>query len=173
MVAKEGFSAYGMDIAPAGIELCKKMLDSWSVTANLSVGNMKKLNFADNFFDTIFDVVSMQHLDIEGHLQAYHEVFRCLKNGGNFFQWHLGANSVSFKKGEGKRLDEFTVDNITSSKEILPLHDNGMTSFLTSEMAENLLKEAGFKEINIETVQRTYDSRSQFMEYLAIEAKKP
>ena len=173
MIAKEGFDAYGLDIAPTGIELCKQTMSFWGVTANLSVGNMRKLDFENNFFDVIFDVVSMQHLDIKGHKESQKEVYRCLKGGGRFFSWHLGTGSVSFQKGEGTKIDEFTVDNIISSKETLPLENNGITKFLTPTKAVELLDGAGFEDINIEIITRTYNNRSQLIEHLAVEARKP
>lgn len=170
MVAKEGLAAYGIDIAPTGIELCKAMLDSWGVTADLRIGDMKNLDFNDNYFDVIFDVVSMQHINTEEHNLAYKEVCRCLKPGGYFWQWHLGQASTSFLKGGGKPIDKFTVDNILNPN--VPLHNAGVTCFLTPDDARVLLASVGFNQIDIETVTRTYKNMTQKIEYLAITAKK-
>jgi len=170
MMAKEGFDVYGIDIAPTGIKLAKKMLKLWNVSAGLKIGNMRKLDFPDNFFDAIVDVVSVQHVDLAGHKEVYGEVFRCLKPGGHFFQWHLGARSASFAEGNGKKIDELTLSGILNPK--VPFYGCGLICFLTPRKAEKMLSEASFNNINIETYIRTYKNRSQKIEYLAIQAKK-
>ncbi len=98
MVAKEGYDAFGIDLAPTGVELCQMMLESWGGRAALAVGNMMRLPYPEAFFDGIVDVVSMQHLSLLDHKQAMSEIHRCLKPGGLFYQWHLGDKSASFQK---------------------------------------------------------------------------
>ena len=170
MIAKEGFSAYGIDIAPTGIEYCRQMLQEHGVSADLRVGDMLKLPYDAAFFDIIFDVVSMQHTDLAGHRLAYAEAFRCLRNGGTFFQWHMGAESVSFLRGGGNNIDEITIDDIANPD--VPLSGCGMVSFLTAERASQLLSEAGFKNIQIERVTRTHRNRTQLNEFFSITASK-
>lgn len=170
MIAREGFSSYGIDIASTGIKLCRRILKSWGVKARVCVEDMKKIRFGDNFFDAIVDVVSMQHLNLKEHEMAYREVIRCLKKGGLFFQWHLGAGSTPFREGGGVKIDKLTVDNITDPS--MPLYDAGATCFLTARKASGLLKSAGFKNIHTEVFSRTYKDRKQFVEYLAITAQK-
>lgn len=170
MMAKEGFDVYGVDVAPTGVRLCKKMLKNWKVSAKVILGNMRKLNFPNDFFDAIVDVVSVQHADLEGHNEIYQEAYRCLKPAGRFFQWHLGAKSVSFIKSGGKRIDKLTVDKIANSE--VPFYGCGLICFLTAKEAERMLAATGFKNINIETHIRTYKNRLQIIEYLAIQAEK-
>ncbi len=170
MVAREGFSAYGIDIAPTGISLCKQMLNLWGVKADVRLGDMKKLDFKNAFFDIIFDVVSMQHITTQEHTSAYKEAHRCLKKGGYFFQWHLGKRSTPFMHGGGKRIDRLTIDNISNPD--MPLYNSGPTCFLTPADAKIMLRSAGFKKISIETVTRSYKEMAQIIEYLSITAKK-
>lgn len=170
VVAKEGFSAYGIDVSPTGLQLCGQMLRNWGASANLSIQPMEKLNFESNYFNFIFDVVSMQHLDWQGHKDAYAEVYRCLKSGGKFFQWHLGAKSISFTHGGGNAIDRCTIDNISNPE--VPLYNSGRVCFLKPEDAQNMLGEAGFTGINVETYNRTYKHMTQNIEYLAVSARK-
>ena len=170
MMAKEGFDVYGIDVAPTGIKLAKKMMKSWNVSVRLKMGNMRKLDFPDNFFDAIVDVVSVQHADLKGHNEIYCEAYRCLKPGGRLFQWHLGANSVSFIKSKGKWIDKLTIDKIVNPE--VPFYGCGLICFLTTKETEKMLKSAGFKNINIEIHTRTYKNRAQIIEYLAIQCKK-
>ena len=171
VISRERFDAYGVDIAPTSIGLCKKMLTTYGAKAQLSVGNMKMLTFRNNVFEAIVDVMTIEHTDLQGHRETFSEIFRCLKKGGRFFSWHLGSKSVSFTKGKGKRIDALTVDNIPNTT--VPYHSSGLTCFITPAVLQKLLRKAGFKDIKIERITRTYKNMKQEMEYFAIDARKP
>lgn len=171
MIAKEGFNTFGIDIAPTGIKLCKQVLNNWGISADVNVGNMKKLDFSDNFFNIICDISSMQHLNLTEHIQSYKEAYRCLNPGGIFFQYHLSANSTSFKRSNGKLIDKITVNNIYNKN--VPLNNLGITSFLTISDAKMILESIiGFKNIKIETYNYSHQNMTQFVEYLVITAVK-
>ena len=169
--AREGFATYGIDVSPTGIELCRQMLKFWKTKAVVRVGNMLALPFDKKEFDAIFDVVSMQHVDRQGHETGYREVFRCLKSGGRFFQWHLGQKSTPFQKRGGTRWDRWTLENITNRS--MPLHNNGLTCFLKPSEVKILLREIGFRDVAIETTLRSYNGGTQHIEYLELTARKP
>lgn len=171
VIAREGFDAYGLDIAKSAFPLCKKMLRGYGTSAKLRVGNMRALPYKKDFFDAIVDVLSIEHTTLEGHEQAFANIFRCLKSGGKFFSWHLGAGSISFIKGGGKRLDRCTTDNTPNND--VPYPNNGITCFLTAPLAKKMLNAAGFIDIHIERITRTYKDMTQEIEYFAISAKKP
>ncbi len=168
MVAHEGFDAYGIDLAETGIEICDKRLSHWGVTANLRHGDMTDLPYKDSFFDVIFDVVSMQHLNYKQHMEAYGEAFRCLKEDGLFFSYHLGENSISLKS-TCNMIDHCTVENIADG---YPLANNGQTCFISANEVRYMLGNCGFKGIIIEKVNRSYSNQTQYIEYLSIVAKK-
>jgi len=169
-LAKEGFKAYGIDFSRAGIKYCQQMLKKYNVIANLKLGDIKRLPYKNNFFDLIVDVVSVQHLKFKEHTPCLEEAFRCLKKGGNFFSYHLGENSISYKQGGGKLIDKNTIDNIRDAKK--PLYNNGQTCFLSANDAYNLLKKIGFQNIIIDKVTRTYNNQEYSVEYLVIKAEK-
>lgn len=169
MISKEGFDAYGLDSAPTGLELCKRMLDSWNTAAKLFLGEMQHLPFEQETFDAIVDIVSMQHVNLTDHAACYDESYRCLKTGGLFFQYHVGSDSTPFLSGGGTRIDDCTMDNVPN--DTVPLNNNGIMCFLDKTRAERMLETAGFKDIKIETVKRTYRDDA-FVEYLAIRAVK-
>lgn len=170
-IAREGFDTYGIDIAKNALPLCKKMLKNYGVGAKLRMGNMRKLPYKSNFFDAVIDVLSIEHTTLKGHRQAFGEIFRCLKSGGRFFSWHLGSKSISFIHGGGKKLDRYTTDNTPNQN--VPYPNNGITCFLTASLARKMLKTAGFTDIRIERVTRTYKQMTQKTEYFAILARKP
>ena len=168
MVAKEGFATFGIDLSASGIGLCKKMLAHWGVTANLQVGTIAKLPYQNNFFDVIFDVVSIQHLTFKQHRFAYEQIFRCLKKGGLFFSYHLGENSISLKS-TNNMIDHCTVKNITCG---YPLANNGQTCFMSANESRSLLHDVGFVNITIEKITRSYHNQTQTIEYLVVNAEK-
>ena len=171
VIAKEGFDTYGVDNAPSSLPLCRKMLESYGVKAKLSIGTVRKLNYKSNFFDVIADILTVEHTDIRGHHEAFAEIFRVLKPGGRFFSWHLGSKSANFTHGGGNKLDRYTVDNTPNTD--VPYSNNGITCFLTVPLARRLLTSAGFVDINIERVTRSYKKLKQEVEYFAISARKP
>ena len=169
MVAKEGFAAYGIDTSNEGLKLCRQMLKKWNVRADIRKGNMLALPFRDNYFDSIFDVASMQHLSFSQHKGAYAEIKRALKPSGKFFSYHIGNKSFSYRYGEGRVIDKFTLDNI---KEPKALSDCGITCFISGKAAERMLEGLNFNNINIEDITKSYNNRKIRMHYLAIRAQK-
>lgn len=141
-IAKEGFEAYGQDNASTGIELCKQMMDSYGVTAELRVEDFHKLDYPDASFDIVVDIRSMQHTDEKQ--TVIDEVRRVLKPGGYFFSYHLttGTSDTMFP-GQGVIL-------------------------MSEPDARNLL--SGF-EVSTELCSRHY-SDGRIANYLAVTAKK-
>lgn len=169
-LGREGYRAYGIDYSKTGIEYCKAMLDKWGSKAKLSVGDIKKLPYENNYFDAIVDIVCIQHLTFSEHLGCLKEVYRCLKRRGKYFSYHLGENSISYTHGGGKLINKNTIDNITDKRK--PLTGNGQTCFLSRNDYYNLLAQAGFKDIVIDKVTRSYNNQEFYIEYLVASAKK-
>ncbi|MEH8164670.1 class I SAM-dependent methyltransferase [Aeromonas allosaccharophila] len=167
MLAREGFDAWGVDLSPCGIALCRDVLASWNVQARLAVGSMTKLPYEDEFFDAMVDVVSMQHLTLMQHQETIAEIHRCLKPGGRIFSYHLGRNSSVCQEANVVWLDDITVADIPAG---YPLAGNGQTSFLDVSHASILFKD--FKNATIDIVQRNYTSSHSKVEYLVIMAEK-
>jgi SAM-dependent methyltransferase len=168
-VAREGFSAYGIDYAPSGVRVCQEVLRDWGVTAELTLGDICELPYPDDAFDVVFDVMTTIHVDFSNHLRVWAEVFRCLKPGGRFFSYHWGEGSVSLRCG-APLLDHCTVSNISPG---YPYAGNGTSCFLSANEVRRGLVEAGFRDVNVEKTTRTYQNQTQLIEYLVITARKP
>lgn len=169
MLAREGFSTWGLDFAPTGLSYCQRVLELWGEEANLTLGDMTHLPYASESFDAIVDVVSMQHLDREQHERALAEVSRVLKPGGRFFSYHLGAGSSAFSAPSAKKLDEVTLADIPAG---YPLAGNGQSCFLSGEQYLELVSAAGLGSISIERQWRTYTSLQSYVEYILLSAQK-
>lgn len=171
MMAKEGFSTYGVDSSAKALDLARKHLaEKWGVTAELREGSFTKLPYDDRSFDVVVDIVSLQHIPLEAGSLALQEVRRVLKPGGAFFSYRLSDHSVMYEHSGGKRIDAVTVDNIANAE--LPLSGNGPVSFLSPGSARMMYKNASFEIEEIERVGRTY-SDGKYVEYLAISARAP
>lgn len=170
MIAKEGFSTYGIDISQEGLNLCRKMLSKWNCKAKILFGDMLAIPYPENYFDVIVDIVSMQHITFSQHIKVYSGVRKVLKPGGWFFSYHLGNKSYSYKYGGGRYIDKFTIDNIKNPN--MSLANNGITCFPTEKGIEGILSRLNFKNIVIENVIKTYNNRQIKIQYLVIKAQK-
>ncbi len=168
MVAREGFDTTGSDFSSEGLKYCEETMDHWGVKAHLVHADMMSLPFEDNSFDYVFEIMAMQHLDFEQHKVALSEVERILKDGGEFFSYHVSENSISFLATE-ERVDHCTVPNVADG---LPLSNNGQMSFLSANEARRLLMDCGLEPGEIDREIRSYDGQKVSVEYLLIRAKK-
>ncbi|MCS7150858.1 MAG: class I SAM-dependent methyltransferase [Endomicrobia bacterium] len=72
-----GYDIIGVDIVPYCIQLCKKVFPS----VDIRVGDVRSLNFPDNFFGGYISLGVVEHM-IEGPEVVLKEAKRVLKNGG-------------------------------------------------------------------------------------------
>lgn len=170
MVAREGFDAFGIDLSPTGVKLCRERLCLWSTNACLAIANMRSLPFNEGAFDVIFEVHSLQHLDRAGHEQACNEVRRCLRPDGLFFSFHLGTQSHSLVHGGGVSLDEMTIDNVANPDS--PYAGDGLVSFVDRERAAALFEGAGLSVESIDRVLRLQGVPEVTTEYIVSVCRK-
>lgn len=156
MIAKEGYEAYGIDLSPSGLDMCRNLLKEHGVTASLVHGDMSQLPYEDSYFEAVVDVLSLQHTG--SHNKIIDEVYRCLKPNGQFFSFHFGDKSTAAVSD--------TLDDIPAP---LPYAGCGLVTFLNKDTTRSLLH--AFTNINIETITRTY--KQYLAEYLVITAQKP
>jgi ubiquinone/menaquinone biosynthesis C-methylase UbiE len=148
-LAKEGFDVYGIDISPSAIEKAKEILEKeWNIkSVKLDVQDMKNLKFNDETFDVVFDIFSIayaNYLEIEN---IYKKIFKILKNNGKF--WSFNPSECDFCHENAALVDYETLSD---------------TDLL------NILKEIGFKFVNIEKQVRTYDNQKKEVIHWIIEA---
>lgn len=172
MLAKEGFSVFGLDSSSSGLQLASSHLHGkWGVEATLSVGSVTDLPYEDGYFDAVIDVVTLQHLNLDDSNRALSEIRRVLRPQGKFFSYRLSDRSVMFLNSEGKWLDGVTLDNIANPR--MPLHNCGPTSFWSPSLANSYYTANGLVIDSIECYGRTYGSGSHHVEYLGITATNP
>lgn len=171
MMAKDGLQVYGLDSSATAIELAAAHLQGkWGVSANLQQGSFTDLPYADGYFDAVVDVVSLQHLALDGAKRALGEIARVLKPGGGFFSYRLSDHSVMFtRSGQSDRLDAATLRNIDDPA--MPLANKGPIAFWSPALANLMYDECGMTLDTVERVGRTY-ANAAYVEYLALVANK-
>jgi SAM-dependent methyltransferase len=171
MIAREGFSAYRIDISQESILLCKKMLESYHVSAELQVQDMAEIYFPGESFDAVVDVFSSYCLtkaQVSGYLKS---VAKILKPGGIFFSYFPSKKSDCYQFPEKACfIDSDTLNSIL--RKDAPFHGQLYPfRFLHPREYENMLLEFGFEVQYLETVSRTYSHRQEIFEFITIEAK--
>lgn len=131
-----GFELYGIDISPKMLELARKYASKYNFTVNLKQADARQLPFENNFFDDAIAVASLHHIDEpEGRLQAFKELYRVLRPGGEAFitVWNKWQPRFWFKPKD-------TLVPWKNSEEILQRYYH---LFSYGEL-EKLVKQAGF-----------------------------
>jgi 2-polyprenyl-3-methyl-5-hydroxy-6-metoxy-1,4-benzoquinol methylase len=171
MLAKEGFSVFGLDSSEAGLAIARDHLQGkWGVEANLECGSVTALSYEAGFFDAVIDVVTLQHLNLRDSESALSEIRRVLKPDGLFFSYRISDCSSAFLNSGGKFVDAVTVDNIANTE--MPLNNSGPISFWGGALARKMYLEQGFIIESLDRVSRSYGNGKTCVEYLAISAKK-
>ena len=84
-LAKEGFTAYGIDGSISGIRRAQEKLDRENAKADIQLGDFIHLPYDNEFFDAVIDVASIQHNDDDAINKIIAEIHRVLRKGGKYF----------------------------------------------------------------------------------------
>ena len=83
---KEAFELHGIDLSPKMLEMAQKYAAKFNFTVSLVEADARRLPYADNSFDWGIAVATYHHIkEKEGKLQAFRELYRVLKPGGEAF----------------------------------------------------------------------------------------
>lgn len=93
--AKRGAIAYAFDLSPAFVKITKKRAKINQVNINCEVMRAQRLNYPDDFFDVVWGVGILHHLDI---LEVRDELYRVLRRGGKayFFEYYEVLRLIHF-----------------------------------------------------------------------------
>ena len=159
--AKSGAEAFGVDYASAAIKLSKQSLVKSKSSAKVFKIEKERLSFFDNFFDVIFLLDVIEHLNPTQLKAVLKELRRVLKPQGRLII-HTGPNKEWLEIGykyfsryanflASKFLWEpflktkllYTKDPRTKSEHSLHINEQ------TTKSLRGTLREAGFKEVNV------------------------
>jgi len=146
--AKNGFEAYGFDVAPVGLKITKDWLKQENLKANLKLGSFfKKLPYKDNFFGAIVAVQAISHGKIENIRKVIKEIERILKPNGIIFiaftqqskvkNWRVGSiHTERFVADDGVSILEER-RKVLGSKTLVPIEgtEKGLVHYMFDKAA--------------------------------------
>jgi len=141
-LAEEGFKGYGIDMSSSAIEFAKRYLAQWGVEADLKVGDISNLPWADSSFDFVLDRGALTQINYE-HIEAVlAEVLRVLKPSGKMFCFTL-LGMQNPDRMLGTEVSKNTYDRFTGGR----FSKVGLTSFFTAPDLRHLFKNFSLIEI--------------------------
>ncbi len=100
-LARHGFSVFGIDLSPSGVELTRGWLREERLSADLRIQDiMEPLPYADGFFEAVFSIQVIHHATAAVIRKVIGEIERVLKNGGFIFI------SVPRLRNQGTKFEE-------------------------------------------------------------------
>jgi ubiquinone/menaquinone biosynthesis C-methylase UbiE len=163
-LAKEGFSANGIEGAPSAIKLCQDKINEEKLEAIATVGDFVKLPYPDDHFDAIIDCCSIQHNQMTAVKQIFQEIKRTLKPKGKFFSMVRTDKDYAF--GLGRELERGTFTDYTE----FDLNHVGHIHFFSDEEIMELF--SMFGDFSYEYCERTFDERKKAIRHWVITAEK-
>lgn len=148
-VAREGFALSGIDGSTTAIEKARARFAQDGLSADLVHGSFDRLPWADEVFDCVIDVASLQCNAEAGTAAVLAEVHRVLKPLGRHFS--LTSRAGSWGDGTGVRIDATTSRDVTEG----PFAGMGAIRFATRESLVELYRQ--FRELEINYSIRSLD----------------
>jgi SAM-dependent methyltransferase len=100
MIAREGFSVFGVDGSAVAIQNGKNRLTEEQVTGELKQGDAAQLPYPDAHFDGVLDIECLYANSKKDSKRILSEIYRVLKPGGLFFSKTFMTGSSGDEKGK-------------------------------------------------------------------------
>jgi ubiquinone/menaquinone biosynthesis C-methylase UbiE len=141
--AEEGYKGYGIDMSSSAIEYGKRNLARRGLDADVRVGDISALPWADSSFDIVLDRGALTQNDY-GHIEAVlAEVLRVLKPGGKMFCFTLFGMQNPGRE-LGSEVSKNTYDRFSGGL----FSKVGLTSFFTASDLRHLFGKFSAVEIH-------------------------
>jgi len=86
-LASKGYEVYGIDLSHGMLRKALEKSKGENLKMNLSIGDMRLLNFQNNYFDGVWTTAAIIHLPLDEKQKAIREFYRVLKSGGFLHIW--------------------------------------------------------------------------------------
>lgn len=163
-LAREGYRVSGIDGSKVAIERAEKRLAADGLKAQLRVGDLVNLPFADGMFQGAFDIAAVQHNRL-GHCERIiAQVHRVLAPGGKLFAILIGEGS--WGEGTGAAIEPGTFESVNEG----PAVGCGIIHFFSEADLSRLFRE--FSELSYERRERTLKGRTKRVVQWIVTASK-
>jgi len=166
-LAREGFSAFGLDGSAVALEKAAQRLAEEGVKADLKQGDAVRLPYPDVFFDGVLDIECIYANSKKDSHRIIKEIFRVLKPGGAFF-------SKTFMTGSCGDGEEKTIEGEPHTYAGIPnnaMHiDRGVVRFTAEDEIPELY--GSFSAIEYDYVIRSDNNRKQEIKEWLITCRK-
>ena len=169
-LAREGFSASGIEGSTAAASIARQRLDSecptWSAApcnGELVVGDMTTLAWPDDHFDALIDSEAVYCSDFEESCRIYREMFRVGKRGGKLFVRTFATGTWGDGAGTAIGRGRFVAD-------AGPMAGKGPSRFTAEAELSELLGPWRINEVNLIT--RSLDAQRHAIREWIVEAEK-
>jgi len=127
-LAREGFSAYGIDGSVSAVNRARRFLRNENLNANISVGDFEALPFDSEYFHGVIDSASIQHNAPAEAKRILDEVYRVTKPGGFVFSMFLQSDrSLSAPGFVTTRLAESELRSLFKKFEVIDIDEHYYT----------------------------------------------
>lgn len=120
LFAQRGFEVSGLDLSSFGVEKTGQRLRQHGLTAELRVGDIHELPYADNSFDALLAYHVISHTDSIGIRKILAELRRVVKPGGELFFTLCSKDSPSYSQGRFERIDGNTIMKVDGPEQHIP-----------------------------------------------------
>ena len=160
LFSKHGYDAYGIDISESALEEAKEYASKHSLALKLSVGDMRNLSFADEYFDLVFSYNASIHLTKVDTEKSVKEMLRVLKRGGLLCINFLWNKNVHPSLGEEKNPGEFwnvehgeeTVHSFFTEEEVAQMLTDTKVILKEKIQVEVLIQDDYFRESSFDFI---------------------
>jgi len=166
-LAREGFTAYGVDGSSTAIGKARTRLEAEGLSAHLQVGDVLNLDqlYAGARFDAVINAGCLQHNTVASVEKILSQIAALLEPGGRIFSTMIAAGSFGDQLGD--RIEDGTYANIREGS----FKGLGLCHFFTLDEIAELFSE--FSELQIESLKTTTNNRTQEYTHWIVEGLKP
>ena len=142
-LAQEGFNVSGKDFSDSAIKIAKKRFNQKKLKCTIKVGDIKKLEWTNNYFDYVIDRAVLTHHTNQEISLILDEIYRVLKKGGKILSFDFFGNNIP-DKNFGQKFKKNTYSNFKKGN----FKFVGKTSFFNLSLLKKLFYKYKILEID-------------------------
>lgn len=166
-LAREGFDVSGFDGSLTAVSKAMDRLKAEGLSSDLKVADATAIPFQNEFFNGVIDSAMIYANTTETIRTILGECYRVLKSGGKLFSTGLFKIGMT-GYGTGEKLEEHTYRELTEGV----LAHRGTAHFFNQEQILALWSEVGFKNIKIDSIDRTDMNSAVKIGFFMVESEK-